>query len=120
MKNKLLWISLIVILFADILSYFFAGTTQRNLSTQIPLFIKEFLLKNKFGAVLGLIIGSFLGFISYGTGVLLLLIFFPLSGLIGHIIGCGGGGESCWSVFIYLSIITLGLYGLLIGAYIQN
>ena len=84
------------------------------------LSIKEFLLKNKFGAVLGLIIGSFLGFISYGTGVLLLLIFFPLSGLIGHIIGCGGGGESCWSVFIYLSIITLGLYGLLIGAYIQN
>ena len=130
-KNKLLWLSVIIILLVDILSYFFAGTTERNLKVQLPLFIiliigallllfslREFIIKNKFGSIMGLIIGIALSYISLGIAGMILFVFIPFYGLIANIVECAG--ESCWGPFIYLSSVTLGITGIMLGAYIQH
>jgi len=129
--NKLFLLSIAIIVIIDIISYFTAGTTERNLKINIPLFIifvfgifllffslKDLIFKNIKGSIIGFLVGLIIGVLSFGAGVYFLIFLLPIFGLIQNLIGCAG--EDCWGILIILSSILLSLVGIVVGAYVQN
>ena len=130
-ENKLLWLSIAIIIIVDVTSYFTAGTTERNLLMNIPLFVilvlgislllfslKNYINENKKWAIIGFLIGSIIGILSLGSGVYILIFLLPIFSLIQNLSGCAG--EDCWSLLIILSSLLLGLIGMFIGIFLQN
>jgi len=130
-ENKFLWLSLTIIIIVDVISYFTAGTTEKNLWINIPLFIifvlsislllfslRNYINENKKGAIIGFLVGSIIGILSLGGGVYVLIFLLPIFSLIQNLSGCAG--EDCWGTLIILSSLLLGLIGMFIGVFLQK